>query len=228
MGREYLRRVEAMLVQIPPDDVLLYDIFPGVINWEKSGTGGEDISFITTDYSVPSNSAASSGCCLMKTRSSTPAVGDVVTISKNLPISPAERYEFSCMLKPLIQGDELSSYEFGVKTDYAGTTYLFHVRFFQSDLTWKYWSAPGPLWTPLPTQPADPFTGFWILVKISFDAKTGRWISVTVADTEVDMSYIAGMPGTYNSPHIRLSISLISSVAEQQWMAVDQVSVREL
>ena len=39
MGREYVRRVEAMLVQVPPDDVLLYDIFPGVVNWEKSGTG---------------------------------------------------------------------------------------------------------------------------------------------------------------------------------------------
>ncbi len=227
MGREYIRQVEAMSVSIPPPSIIFSDSFPGVLNWVLDGTGTDYVAeFSTTYYLRGGVDAASSGSAHIKTKATTPTIGDAVQIEKFLPIASASLYELSFAFYPVPIGSRPPNCRFFIQAHYKGIMTWFELSFTRSTGLWYYTDSAGAK-IALTNQPTDPWLPLWNLVKIGFDAANGKYRYITVNEIHNDLSGIAGQPDEYSGSQLFLWLGILASYAERQEIYIDQVLLRE-
>jgi len=200
---------------------LFFDDCSGTMNWLSSGTGAE--------YSVEYDPAAAfvqTNGLIIKTRATTPAIGDVVNAYRKLWLPPLGILRLQAMFSLLTDAPD-QNLDFIIFW-YDGTTVHTAALRFTASTGAVYratgYAAPDITWTIIPELSIPVGDDHWNKLDLSFNPLTDRYHKIEVNENVLDGSNIAiHTRDVAMTPFVYLLLRTTAVAAAQVTAYIDQI-----
>lgn len=221
MGQEYIRNSINFGGVDKGQGVLFYENFTGPDNWEKSGTGGDDVHAI-----IDTKSYFGTKCFHIKTRTTNAAISDYTAIKRTIIMAPSGllSLRFPFMFPDVSDIQKLVIY-FTLSDPAEGYAAAF--QYDPNTPTFKYLNDAGNY---VESSNLSHVTDDeqWNLFETIIDLNNLKYLSASLNQQTVDLSdQLMNNVATYNYFKFHIKIWLYTAVNAPAEMYVDNIAIKE-
>jgi len=226
MGKEYLRSTISFATRFYPDTLAYASDGGDAADWTSSGTGSDwNFGLDTTRYLPPLIRPFSTTSLRMRTKATSPAIGDMVNGRRNVARRESSIIELSLFLYVDTPTGDAPDFDLSININRATTTEFVAVRHAQATNSWEYKDSSGS-WQTMSNLNIDMPEDAWQFVRLRGNASLGEYIDFTVGGITEDLSGIAAANSSVNQTLISIEFTLTTSDATQNQVNIADIQVR--